>query len=294
MSLRRPKSLLAAALIAAASLACRAASFAPDPTGLWYNPAESGWGLSVAKQGNVAFAVLFVYDQASQPTWYVASDLQAFVNFGPDPNLAITNYAGVLYRASGPWFGGPFDPHAVSLSEAGPVELHPHTDGSMTIVYGIGGTTYEKTVQRTTWESNIALLTGGMPVGQPFVYAGRAVINSVSPNTCPAVNLGGPANQLPAQFGVSAGATPGHVSVAWGTGTDTACLIEGAYTQMGQLGSISGHMLCGPIGITPSDADPKVDITEIAANAHGFAGALTYQSNGCTYTGHIGGVRLSD
>ncbi|HET6603563.1 MAG TPA: zinc-dependent metalloprotease family protein [Xanthomonadaceae bacterium] len=39
------------------------------PTAAWYPPAESGWGLSVGRQGEVAFAVAFVYDQAGEPTW---------------------------------------------------------------------------------------------------------------------------------------------------------------------------------------------------------------------------------
>jgi hypothetical protein len=44
----------------------------------------------------------------------------------------------------------------------------------------------------------------------------------------------------------------------------------------------------------PSATDPQVDITDIVASEHGFAGGFTYRANGCTYTGHLGGVRLSD
>ena len=34
---------------------------AADLTGLWFDPAESGWGLSLARQGGTTFAVLFVW-----------------------------------------------------------------------------------------------------------------------------------------------------------------------------------------------------------------------------------------
>jgi hypothetical protein len=287
------KPLIGAALLAAASLACRAAVFAPDPTGFWHNPSESGWGLTVAKQGDTAFATLLVYDEAKRPTWYVASDLHAFTIF-PDPDLGITNYVGTLYRTAGPWFGGPFDPHAVTVAEAGPMELHPLTDGTMTIVYGIGGTTYEKTVQRLTWGSNLARLTGGKAIGESVLYAGGPSITSSSPASCPAPNLGGAADEMPSRFGVSPGVLPGHVIVGWGTGSDTACVIEGAYAQSGQLGSIAGHMRCGPISGLPSAADPPASITGIVANEHGFAGGFAYQAGACSYAGHIGGVRVAD
>ena len=34
-----------------------ASGSAPSYEGLWWNPAESGWGLSIAHQGDVIFAV---------------------------------------------------------------------------------------------------------------------------------------------------------------------------------------------------------------------------------------------
>src|SRR3954469_24052414 len=43
--------------------------------GLWWNPAESGWGLNTTHQGNILFATLFVYAGDGQPLWLVASGL---------------------------------------------------------------------------------------------------------------------------------------------------------------------------------------------------------------------------
>lgn len=287
--------VLAAAVFASASFATNATSSTADPTGLWYNPAESGWGLTVAKQGDVAFAVLFVYDEAKRPTWYVASAMHAGVNFGPTPGESSTFYQGTLYRTTGPWFGGAFDPTTVTMADVGRMQLDTNADGTLKLSYVIDGHPYEKTVLRTTWDSNLALLTGGKAIGESLGYAGAPAITSMSPGTCPVLNLGGPADQPPTRLGVTPGLAPGRVIVGWGTGIDTACVIEGAYTQAGQLGSISGHLRCGPIGGgLPSDTDPKVDITDIVASEHGFAGGFSFQANGCTYTGHIGGVRLTD
>lgn len=271
------------------------AAASPDPTGLWYDAQESGWGLTIAKQGDVAFAVLFVYDEARRPAWYAASGVHTAVNFGPNPGAADVFYVGKLYRTSGPWFGAAFDPAAVTISEAGTLELAPALDGTLKATYVIDGKTYVKTVQRQTWDSNLALLTGAKPIGQSIVYAGRAVITSTTSGDCPQLDFGGPAGEPPSQFAASTSPFgPNRVLIGWGTGTDTVCLIEGPYTQTGQLGSISGHMRCGPIGFTPAAGDPQVDITEIAANTHGFAGAFSYQSGGCKYTGHFGGVRVTD
>jgi DNA-binding beta-propeller fold protein YncE len=39
------------------------------PTAAWFDPAESGWGLSVTRQGERAYAIAFIYDPQGQPTW---------------------------------------------------------------------------------------------------------------------------------------------------------------------------------------------------------------------------------
>jgi hypothetical protein len=43
-------------------------------TGLWWNPAESGWGVTLTQQGDIIFATMFTYDTNGFPTWYVASN----------------------------------------------------------------------------------------------------------------------------------------------------------------------------------------------------------------------------
>ena len=41
-----------------------------DFTDLWWNPNESGWGMSIHVKRNVFFAAWFVYDSVGKPTWY--------------------------------------------------------------------------------------------------------------------------------------------------------------------------------------------------------------------------------
>lgn len=57
--------------------------------GAWWNPSQSGWGLSIAEQGGIVFAVLFVYDASGRPLWLVAPDVRT----GADGT-----FTGTLYR----------------------------------------------------------------------------------------------------------------------------------------------------------------------------------------------------
>ena len=52
---------------------------------LWFNPAESGWGVNVVQQAETAFVTLFAYGQDGKPVWYVApsANIVAFASTGP-------------------------------------------------------------------------------------------------------------------------------------------------------------------------------------------------------------------
>jgi hypothetical protein len=39
------------------------------PTAQWYAPANSGWGFSITRQGNLQVVTSFVFDSAGNPTW---------------------------------------------------------------------------------------------------------------------------------------------------------------------------------------------------------------------------------
>jgi hypothetical protein len=46
---------------------------AVDYTDLWWNAAESGWGVALTQDAGMIFAAWYTYDAANQPVWYVAS-----------------------------------------------------------------------------------------------------------------------------------------------------------------------------------------------------------------------------
>ncbi len=76
---------------------------------LWWNPAESGWGINLTQQGSTIFAVWFTYDQSGNPLWLS-------VTATPQGGA----YAGTLYQASGPPFDAvPFNPANVDPDAGG-------------------------------------------------------------------------------------------------------------------------------------------------------------------------------
>lgn len=62
-----------------------------DYQGLWWNPNESGWGMSITKHGSLIFAAIYAFDQSGEPTWYVMSSCP----------LPATSCTGTIYKVSG-------------------------------------------------------------------------------------------------------------------------------------------------------------------------------------------------
>jgi hypothetical protein len=111
-------------------------------TGLWIDPNESGWGLSLFHQGNTVFGSLFVYGPDGQPRWYTAP---AMINSDDGPvHDHPTSVGGDLYESTGPYFGaGTFNAGAVTRRKVGTmnIDLGNNLTG---VVYTIDGVTVSK------------------------------------------------------------------------------------------------------------------------------------------------------
>jgi hypothetical protein len=110
---------------------------------IWWTPSESGWGLSIG-QGptNLLFAVWFVYDTSGKPTWYTLQP-------GEWINASFyTVYRGPIYKTTGPYFGGPFNPARVGITQVGSGELSFRDSGSGTFGYTVEGVTGTKAIVR--------------------------------------------------------------------------------------------------------------------------------------------------
>jgi hypothetical protein len=82
-----------------------------NSTGLWWNPAESGWGLNITQndEGQI-FATWFVYGADGKPMWYHVPDGR---------RTSERDFTGPVYRSTGPDIRGVFDASKVDRVPAG-------------------------------------------------------------------------------------------------------------------------------------------------------------------------------
>jgi hypothetical protein len=81
---------------------------------MWWDPAESGWGLHLTHQGDVVVAVWFTYDATGKPTWLVMAASKT----------ALNTYGGAIYRTTGPAYNeATYDQLAVTETQVGSATL---------------------------------------------------------------------------------------------------------------------------------------------------------------------------
>lgn len=200
-----------------------------DVSDLWWNPGESGWGISLVQQRDVVFATLLVYDSVRRPTWYAAT-----LSFeGLTPQTREVNYAGPLYETEGPWFGGAFSPAAVAVRQVGTMQLRSPDLVHATLTYTVGAQEVRKEIERQTLRVDD--------------YAGSYDGSFVMTNT----RCDNPANDgtRTTRATLQIAQSPGSMSLTV-AGDGVTCSYSGPYTQNGRLGSVFSNFNCtnGQVG----------------------------------------------
>jgi len=288
MSLKR----LALCLLILPCVALAAPAIPGDVTGMWFDARHPGWGLGLVQQNDAVFGTLFTYDEAGMPVWLVASRLQAGgVNFDACGTMSLV---GPLYRTQWPAFGSAANPRgSLQVLPAGTISVTvstapPGSSGcdrnSASVQYSIDGAQTSVSLSRLTWTSNQARLYGQFAGGLAFLApaSGCADLNASSflPASGRQLSVNGSADETNAS----------GVRLLWGTGIDTACEIRGAYSQAGQLGSLSGTLSCGPIG-SPLGSIGTVRLSSLYLGDSGFVGEVALDINSCHYSGTLSGAR---
>jgi DNA-binding beta-propeller fold protein YncE len=112
----------------------------PNYQDLWWNAAESGWGLNIAHQGDILFITWFTYDTDGRALWFVGSDIRKTGN---------GTYSGTLYRTVGmPLMATPWDPARVTRTPVGTATLTFSDDNNATFAYTVGGVAGSKRIGR--------------------------------------------------------------------------------------------------------------------------------------------------
>ncbi|HEX6975291.1 MAG TPA: hypothetical protein VF147_12890 [Vicinamibacterales bacterium] len=259
-----------AVLAIASSLALHApplhAASGYDLTDLWVAPAKPGWGIQLVQQRDVIFATLFVYDAASQPAWYSATlEFQ-----GLTPQTHALNYAGALYRTTGPWFGvgTAFDPGRVAYTRVGTMKVTAPTMFSATLEYDVDGVAVATPIERLAFRLDDY---NGTYTGAQTLSAARC--------SNPADN--GTATQNVALQVTQAGNTMSMVL----TSAARTCTFTGTYSQDGRLGRFASTYVCST-GDRGAMTFEEMNIQRFGVMGRMFGA----DARGCQLTGTFAGV----
>lgn len=111
---------------------------------IWWNPLESGWGITIADHETQLFAVWFTYREDGRPTWFVIP--------GGTFSEGRRRFAGDIYQTTGPAFSAPFASSAVNVTRVGNAtfDFSPPglAAGSARYSYSIGTISASKTIVR--------------------------------------------------------------------------------------------------------------------------------------------------
>ena len=116
---------------------------------LWWNAAESGWGVNVTHQDNTLFATLFTYDATGRDLWLVMSG---------GTRQADGSYLGDLFRTTGSAFNAvPFVPlGAADVTQVGTMRLRFANGNSGTLTYTNNSVTVTKVITRQEFSTPVS------------------------------------------------------------------------------------------------------------------------------------------
>jgi hypothetical protein len=233
-----------------------AAAIVSDFSDLWWNAAESGWGMQLVRGGDATFATLFVYDASERPVFYTAT-------------LSATGpvWSGTLYETTGsPFAAGSYDPARHTVRSVGVMTFAPATSDAATLTYSVDGSNVTKNVTRQTLR--FENLSGAYPMATQR-------ITTHCPD--PAANVERTALETAAV--VHAGTA---IAIDWTIG-DRTCRLTGSYMQAGRLGAAQTSYAC-------SDGEAgDMALFELAKRDGFLTGRFQGHSitNGCDYRGRV-------
>lgn len=269
-------------VVIALLVACRAQAFSQageDITDLWWNPAESGWGMNVIQQGDTSFVTMFVYGADNQPTWFSASSLR-YVRFDAATEEFI--HEGELFRTTGPAYGaGGFDPNAVTVRRVGYLQFRLSLSTARNTVYR-GRVIYTvDNVEVTKPNLERASLRKSDHSG---AYAGAFRFTT---SGCTDASLNGEYVLYGPTTVTQSGTDQLAIDVVRDGGT-YACSYSGRYYQAGRNGVIpSGSFSCN------DGARGTFAATDIASGLTGMSATLyaVYSSGGCRESVRFSGAK---
>ncbi len=239
-------------------------TFTSDFSDTWWNANESGWGVNVNHQRDIAFMTFFVYGSGGKVVWYTGQTV--IVGQNPDGSLI---FAGPVYEFTGPSLGSTFNPAMVKGRLAGNVTFTAFLDRA-TLFYTIDGVSDSKVMTRQTIRNND--MSGAYLGAIKHVQSG-----------CRGTAMNGDSNSN-AEIYVTNTADTFTMLLQQSDGR--ACNFVGNYSQTGRLGRSEGKYTCtgGVVG--------TYDAFELDANTQSVSGRFLANDSQCaTVTGRFAGMK---
>lgn len=247
-------------ILALGVASARASTSSSEITDMWWTPGETGWGVNVVLQRDVAFLTFFVYDTMGNPVWFTSD-----VHLATDGSSV---WNGKLYSTNGPWFGGPFPAGNLIVRQVGTASFAVAGLNQATLTYTVNGVTVVKTLGRQTWTSED--YTGEYLGGYSLTNA-----------NCTQAGLNG----LEEAGGSLSVAQNGSAVSVTATTSGGTCTFSGTYSQTGKLGQVTGNYAC------TSGVQGAFALIEMTPTISGFTGRLVGQNQFCQFAGTLGGIR---
>ena len=189
-----------------------------DLSDIWWNPAQSGWGMQLVNTGTFVYATIFTYGADGKPIW-ITGELTAG---------ASSTFTGPTYINTGPDFGGTWNSGAVTQRKVGTMTfaLAGVTTGQLT--YSVDGVTVSTPVQRQSLTTDSY---GGTYVG--------ALTYTISSCADTAKNVTATTSGLVTIVQDDALAYMSLPIAEGGT-----CTINATYSQLGRMGQMGGAFSC--------------------------------------------------
>jgi hypothetical protein len=277
---RAMMALLAVAMLAATGMAGAAST--TNFSDQWWIENESGWGASVLQQSDVLFIDLFVYGTDSKPTWFTAA---AFLQ-GNAPAGRV-RFTGDLYSTTGPYYGGTFNPAAVSYAKVGTLTFDADSVNTATLTYTVGGVPVAKNVTRQTWRNeNI----GGQYYGG-LVYDQTSCTDALDNGHFEIFAMMQFTHLADNTVTINAQITSGSQNgIPLLVPAGLVFTMSGKYTQSGHMGQMQGTSSVIIPGEPPDTS--VVNLFEIERSISGITGRYNSvdDKGSCRSSGHLGGV----
>jgi len=233
---------------------------------LWWNPAESGWGVTIDHQQDVMFLTFFIY-RADNSTYWVTATLQKVGTTGLATSPQI--FTGDLAETRGPSFGVPFNPNSVTARKVGTATFTATAGNAATLQYSVDGVNVTKNIQRQTLRN--VNFTGPYLGGTIYTFFG--CVNPANNNTV--IQDSGILNifHSGASFRIVA------------QGQFAVCTFNGTYSQTGRLGNVNGGTYSCTDGTIGTFSMNTLEWTVM-----GMSGLVTGQNQFCQFSGYFGGI----